>query len=57
MDLSGPFALSKDEFCEVRCILVGVLAVPIIEKKPVPVIRVRGRSQSLSLPLRKQMQR
>ena len=35
MDLSGPFALSKDEFCEVRYLVVGVLTVPIIEKKPV----------------------
>ena len=34
MDLSGPFALSKDEFCEVRYMLVGVLTVPILEKKP-----------------------
>ena len=29
MDLSGPFELSKDEFCDVRYMLVGVLAVPI----------------------------
>ena len=36
MDLSGRFALSKDEFCEVRYMLVGVLAVPIWERKPQP---------------------
>ena len=36
MDLSGPFALSKDEFCEVRSMLVGVLTVPIMEKQPLP---------------------
>ena len=33
MDLSGPFAISKDEFCEVRYMLVGVLTVTILEKK------------------------
>ena len=33
---SGPFALSKDEFCEVRYLLVGVLTVPILEKQPQP---------------------
>ena len=36
MDLSCPFALSKDEFCEVRYMLVGILTVPILEKKPQP---------------------
>ena len=36
MDLSGPFAVSKEEFCEVRYVLVGVLTVPILEKKPRP---------------------
>ena len=36
MDLSGPFAASQDEFCEVRCMLVGVLTVPTLEKKPRP---------------------
>ena len=36
MDLSDLFILSKDEFFEVRCILVGMLMVPIIEKKSLP---------------------
>ena len=39
MDLSGPFALSKDECCEVRYMLVGVLTVPILEKKPQPSVK------------------
>ena len=39
MDLSGPFALSKDEFCEVKYMLVGVLTVPILEKKPQPSVK------------------
>ena len=36
MDLSGLLALSKDEFCGVRCILVGILTIPIMEKKLLP---------------------
>ena len=33
MDLSGPLAASRDEFCEARYMLVGVLTVPVLEKR------------------------
>ena len=36
MELSGPFAFSQDEFCEVRYMLVGVLTVPILDKRARP---------------------
>ena len=46
MDLSAPVATSKDEFCEVWCMLVGVLAAPMTEKRPVPGDKGSGEAPS-----------